>query len=110
MADQQKIKRRQDFAHDLLDSGVSVAHAAAAVQAKFSISRATAYRDTNTAAMTDTDDGPAMGERGPDVDSLVGMLQNKIVACLALEDYKSAVKLVDAMDKLQKQNGYRIKG
>ena len=110
MADQQKIKLRQQFAHDLLDSGVSVAHAASMLQTKFSVSRATAYRDTTTAAMTDTDDGPAMSERTDDTDSLIALFKNRMVACLAVEDYKSACKLVDAMDKLQKQQGYKLQG
>ena len=108
MADQHKVKLRQQFAHDLLDSGVSVAHAASMLQTKFFISRSTAYRDTTTAAMTDDGNGPAMNERHDDVDSLLALLKNRMVACLAVEDYKSACKLVDAMDKLQKQKGYGV--
>ena len=98
---------RLSVARSYLEAGAKLAQVATVLQARFHISRATAYRDCAAASeqLDLCDNGPASDEIGPDPESLQALLAHRLTIACAVGDAKEIATLTKALDTAKRWTG-----
>jgi len=107
MATHKEVTEREDFARRLLEHQIKPVSICTMLQARYGVSRSTAYDDIHKAkAVVDaSDDGPAVEDTALDVASLQGQLVYLLSRKVIEEDIKSVSQCVKALDTVNKWNG-----
>lgn len=111
MATSQEIEQRHSVIRGWLETGASHATVATMISARFGVSRSTAYSDIGKvqATIDASDDGPSNEEMSePDLAGVLGMLQHQFNIAAAQGDVPAMTKLVGAIDKAKKWQGYSL--
>lgn len=111
MATNQEIEQRHSVIRGWLETGASHSTVATMVSARFGVSRSTAYSDIGKVQTTidASDDGPSTEETSEhDVAGVLGMLQHQFNIAAANGDVPAMTKLVAAIDKAKKWQGYSL--
>ena len=103
-------EQRISVARTQLEAGVPTAAIATTLQARFGISRATAYRDVGAASaeLQKSDDGPSQDEcdAGPaDPDDVLGILNYHLQIAHANGDTKALCAVVASIDRVKRWRG-----
>ncbi len=108
MATPQELENRYSVIRGWLESGMRTSAVSTMIQARFSVSRATAYSDIQKVSQTiqESDDGPADEEDCFDPDTVLASLQHQFNIAAAVGDVKSASQLVKSIDTVLKWRGY----
>jgi hypothetical protein len=107
MATSQEVQQRVSYARTLLESGVNVQTACTMLQAKFPVSRSTAYKDVGSAnaEIAKSDDGPAEEDPTIDMDSLQAQALHMFNVSVAQGNVKDACQAIKALDTILGWNG-----
>ena len=107
MATTQEVHQRVSYARALLETGVNVQTACTMLQAKFPVSRSTAYKDVGTASaeIAASDDGPAEEAPGLDMESLQAQALHMFNVSVAQGNVKDACQAIKALDTILGWNG-----
>ena len=111
MATTQEIEQRHSVIRGWLETGASHSTVATMISARFGLSRSTAYSDIGKvqATIDASDDGPSTEETSePDLNGVLGMLQHQFNIAAANGDVPAMAKLVGAIDKAKKWQGYSL--
>ena len=111
MATNQEIEQRHSVIRGWLETGASHSTVATMISARFGVSRSTAYSDIGKvqATIDTSDDGPSIEETAEhDVNGVLGMLQHQFNIAAAQGDVPAMTKLVGAIDKAKKWQGYSL--
>ena len=108
MASSQELENRYSVIRGWLESGMRTSAVSTMIQARFSVSRATAYSDIQKVSQTiqDSDDGPAESEDCFDPETTLAALQHQFNIASAVGDVKSQTQLVKSIDTVLKWRGY----
>ena len=108
MATSQELENRYSVIRGWLERGMRTSSVSTMIQARFSVSRATAYADIQKVSQTiaESDDGPAESEDSFDPESMLASLQHQFDIAAAVGDVKSTTQLVKAIDQCLKWRGY----
>lgn len=103
-------EQRISVARTQLEAGVPMAAVATTLQARFGVSRATAYRDIGAAAaeLDASDDGPSQEEHadGPaNPDDVLGVLNYHLQIAHANGDTKALCAVVASIDRVKRWRG-----
>ena len=107
MATTQEVQLRISYARTLLESGINVQTACTMLQARFPVSRSTAYKDVNAASaeIGASDDGPASEDPTLDMDSLQAQALHMFNVSVAQGNVKDACQAIKALDTILSWNG-----
>ena len=111
MATNQEIEQRHSVIRGWLETGANHSTVATMISARFGISRSTSYSDLAKvqATIDASDDGPSTEETSEhDVAGVLGMLQHQFNIAAANGDVPAMTKLVAAIDKAKKWQGYSL--
>lgn len=111
MATSQEIEQRHSVIRGWLETGASHSTVATMISARFGVSRSTSYSDISKvqATIDASDDGPSTEETSEhDVAGVLGMLQHQFNIAAANGDVPAMTKLVGAIDKAKKWQGYSL--
>ena len=111
MATNQEIEQRHSVIRGWLETGASHSTVATMISARFGLSRSTAYSDISKvqATIDASDDGPSTEEVSEsDLNGVLGMLQHQFNIAAANGDVPAMTKLVGAIDKAKKWQGYSL--
>ena len=108
MATPLELENRYSVIRGWLESGMRTSAVSTMIQARFSVSRATAYSDIQKVSQTiqESDDGPADSEDCFDPETVLASLQHQFNIASAVCDVKSASQLVKSIDTVLKWRGY----
>jgi len=108
MSHPSEIEARHSVIRGWLERGMRTSTVSTMAQARFQISRTTAYRDIQAVSqeIQMSDDGPAEGEAPMCSDTLLASLQHQFDIAAAMGDVDSMTKLIKSMDSVQKWRGY----
>ena len=101
---------RHSYARCLLERRVRVTSAVTMIQAKFGISRSSAYEDIKIAQaeLDASDDGPAISEEITDPDSIEAQINHALDKAFATDAFKEIPKLVKCLDEVKRWKGYKL--
>ena len=111
MATTQEIEQRHSVIRGWLETGANHSTVATMISARFGVSRSTAYDDIKKVQplVDASDDGPSTEEISePDLNGVLGMLQHQFNIAAAQGDVPAMAKLVGAIDKAKKWQGYSL--
>ena len=111
MATSQEIEQRHSVIRGWLETGANHSTVATMISTRFGVSRSTAYEDLKKvqATIDASDDGPSNEEMSePDLAGVLGMLQHQFNIAAAQGDVPAMTKLVGAIDKAKKWQGYSL--
>lgn len=111
MATNQEIEQRHSVIRGWLETGAAVATVATMASARFGLSRSTAYSDISKvqATIDASPDGPSKQEMDEhDAKGVLAMLQYQFNIAAAQGDVPAMTKLVGAIDKAKKWQGYAL--
>ena len=111
MANRQQIEQRHSVIRGWIESGASHATVATMISARFGISRSQAYEDIKKVqpVIDASDDGPSTDEIAEhDAEGVLGRLQYQFNIAAANGDVPAMAKLVGAIDKAKKWQGYSL--
>ena len=111
MATNQEIEQRHSVIRGWLETGASHSTVVTMISARFGLSRSTSYSDISKvqATIDASDDGPSTEETSEhDVNGVLGMLQHQFNIAAANGDVPAMTKLVSAIDKAKKWQGYSL--
>ena len=111
MANRQQIEQRHSVIRGWIESGASHATVATMISARFGISRSQAYEDIKKVqpVIDASDDGPSTDEIAEhDAEGVLGLLQYQFNIAAANGDVPAMAKLVGAIDKAKKWQGYSL--
>ena len=108
MSQLSQIEARHSVIRGWLERGMRTSTVSTMAQARFQISRTTAYRDIQAVSQEIelSDDGPAEEEAPMCPDTLLASLQHQFDISTAMGDVKSMTQLVKSMDSVLKWRGY----
>ena len=103
-----EIQLRHSVIRGWLERGMRTSTVSTMVQARFRVSRSTAYNDIQTVSQEIelSDDGPAEDEAPMCPDTLLASLKHQFDISTAVGDVKSMTQLVKSMDSVLKWRGY----
>ena len=110
MATSREIEQRHSVIRGWLETGAHHSTVATMISARFGLSRSTAYDDIKKVQplIDASDDGPSTEELEPDLNGVLGMLQHQFNIAAANGDVPAMTKLVGAIDKAKKWQGYSL--
>ena len=111
MATNQEIEQRHSVIRGWLETGAAVATVATMISARFGLSRSTAYEDIKKVQekINASPDGPSTQEMDEhDAKGVLAMLQHQFNIAAAQGDVPNMTKLVSAIDKAKKWQGYSL--
>ena len=108
MTKTEEIQLRHSVIRGWLEQGMRTSTVSTMIQARFQVSRSTAYTDIQAVSqeIQMSDDGPAEEEAPLCPDTLLASLQHQFDIAAAMGDVDSMTKLVKSMDSVQKWRGY----
>jgi hypothetical protein len=108
MTKTKEIQLRHSVIRGWLESGMRISTVSTMIQARFQMSRSTAYTDIQAVSqeIQMSDDGPAEEQAPMCPDTLLASLQYQFDIAAAVGDVDSMTKLVKSMDSVQKWRGY----
>ena len=111
MATNQEIEQRHSVIRGWLETGASHSTVATMISARFGLSRSTSYSDISKvqATIDASPDGPSTQEMDEhDARGVLAMLQHQFNIAAANGDVPAMTKLVSAIDKAKKWQGYSL--
>ena len=111
MATNQEIEQRHSVIRGWLETGAACATVATMISVRFGLSRSTAYEAIKKvqAIIDASPDGPSTKQMDEhDAKGVLAMLQHQFNIAAANGDVPAMSKLVSAMDKAKKWQGYSL--